>query len=331
MTNSAKGPSGLVAVDKPEGPTSHDVVGHARRALGTRKVGHAGTLDPLASGVLVLLVGEATKLGPYVTAHAKRYTARVVFGLSTETLDRQGAPTATAEPPAWLRDELAALIAGRPAPRLDEALARERARTAQTPPAFSAIKVGGKASYARARAGETVELADRSVELKRIDALGSDPLAERPWLDVDLVVSKGYYVRSLARDLGLSLGVPSHLGALRRTESGPFRVDDAIALTDLHRAALVPLAEAARRGLPAATLSAEATVKARQGKRLDAADFVALPPLGEPAAWLDPDGDLVAVGTRNDEGFQLHRGFGCVPALAEAPSNDDAPAPDEAT
>jgi tRNA pseudouridine55 synthase len=330
MTSNAKGPSGLLVVDKPEGPTSHDVVGHTRRALGTRKVGHAGTLDPLASGVLVILVGEATKLGPYVTAHAKRYTARVVFGLSTDTLDREGAPTATAEPPAWLRDELAALVAGQPAPRLDAALAVERARTAQAPPAYSAIKVGGKASYARARAGETVELADRSVELKRIDALGADPLAERPWLDVDLLVSKGYYVRSLARDLGLSLGVPSHLGALRRTESGPFSVESAVALADLHRTALLPLADAARRGLPAATLSAEASLKARQGKHLEAADFLELPPLGEPSAWLDPDGELVAVGTRSDEGFTLHRGFGQI-AASVAALGDDAPEPAETT
>jgi tRNA pseudouridine55 synthase len=330
MTSSASGPSGLVVVDKPEGPTSHDVVSRARRALGTRKVGHAGTLDPLASGVLVVLVGEATKLGPYVTAHAKRYTARVVFGLATDTLDREGQETARAEPPPWLRDELAALAAGGPAPRLTAALAAERARTAQTPPTYSAIKVGGKTSYARARAGEAVELADRSVELKRIDARGADSTAELPWLDVDLVVSKGYYVRSLARDLGLQLSLPSHLGALRRTESGPFALDRAIALADLRVDALIPLADAARLGLPAASLSAEATLKARQGKRLEPADFVDLPPLNEPSAWLDPAGELVAVGTRRDDAFELHRGFGRIDSPGAAP-DDDAPSTPEET
>lgn len=328
MTSRAQGPSGLVVIDKPEGPTSHDVVGRARRALGTRKVGHAGTLDPLASGVLVVLVGEATKLGPYVTAHEKRYTARVVFGLATDTLDREGTPTARAEIPAWLRDELDALLAGRPAPRLDAALDAELARRAQTPPAYSAIKVDGTPSYARARAGAAIELADRSVELKRISVLGADARAELPFVDLDLVVSKGYYVRSLARDLGAQLGLPSHLGALRRTESGPFHLDAAVPLAALRPEALIPLAQAARLGLPAGTLHAEGAIKARQGKRLDETDFLHLPPSGEPSAWLDPEGELVAVGTRSEEGFLLHRGFGTLEGRA-APSLDREPPSDE--
>ena len=144
--------TGVLVVDKPRGPTSFDIVRQVRRALGTRRAGHGGTLDPMASGVLVILVGEGTKLGPYLTAHEKRYRARVTFGLATDTLDREGAPTARAEIPAWLRDELEAIARGEaPGPRLAQAFAGELARSAQIPPAYSAIKVDGRRSYDRAR------------------------------------------------------------------------------------------------------------------------------------------------------------------------------------
>ncbi|MFO0761765.1 MAG: tRNA pseudouridine(55) synthase TruB [Byssovorax sp.] len=310
MKQPSRGPSGLLIVDKPVGPTSHDLVGKVRRALGTRKVGHAGTLDPAASGVLVVLVGEATKLGPYLTSHAKRYTARIVFGLSTDTLDREGQPTATAEPPAWLREELMHVVEGGPAPLLGEALAAETARALQAPPAYSAIKVQGTPSYARARAGEAVELAERPVSVQAIAPLAADASAERPTLDLDLRVSKGYYVRSLARDLGERLGVPSHLGALRRTESGPFKIDQAVPLAGLGPGALIALTDAARLGLSAATLTAAGVYKARCGQRLGEDDFEVPAPIGEPSAWLDAAGELIAVGERSAEGLSILRGFG---------------------
>jgi tRNA pseudouridine55 synthase len=299
--------SGVVVIDKPVGPTSHDVVGKVRRTLGTKRVGHAGTLDPMASGVLVILVGEATKLGPYLTADRKRYRARVAFGTATDTLDREGRVTAEAEVPAWLRDELA----GEPRPRLEAAFAAERARVAQVPPAFSAIQVGGRRSYDLARAGEAVELAERPVQVIALGLAGADPLAAH--IDLDLEVTKGFYVRSLARDLGDRLGVPSHLAALRRTASGSFTLDAAAqpdAGPDALRGALHPLDAAARAALPAASLTAEGALRARQGKRLGEADFTVLPPVGEPSAWFDPGGCLVAVGERAVEGsFSVLRGF----------------------
>jgi tRNA pseudouridine55 synthase len=306
----SKGPHGVLVIDKPVGPTSHDCVGKARRKLGTRRVGHAGTLDPMASGVLVLLVGEGTKLGPYLTAHEKSYRARVTFGLATDTLDREGQETASAEIPAWLRDEIAAVARGEgPGPRLAEAFAGELARTAQIPPAFSAIKVDGRRSYDRARKGEEVDLPEREVTLRAIAAAGADAEPDHPWLDVDLHVSKGYYVRSFARDLGARLGVPSHLGALRRTASGPFTLDRAVALDDVNPGALVAVPTAAVEALPSGQLTDEGAIRAHHGKPLSEADFVSLPPLDEASAWLDSAGRLIAVGTRKATEFISHRGF----------------------
>jgi tRNA pseudouridine55 synthase len=306
---------GVLVVDKPSGPTSHDVVARVRRTLGTRRVGHAGTLDPMASGVLVVLVGEATKLAPFLTAHDKRYDARVVLGRGTDTLDALGTVTAEAPLPGWLTGELEQLAAGGSAPRIEAALVAERARTLQAPPAFSAIKVAGQKSYDRARRGEDVELADRPVEVMQLDTRAAGLLDEgaRAFLDVSLTVSKGYYVRSLARDLGAALEVPAHLGALRRTQSGPFGLDRAQPLSaDRHAlgAAVVPLATAAASSLSATHLTPEGVLRASQGKRLRLSDFTDAPPDADaPFAWLSPDGRLVAVGNRQDDGYVVQRGF----------------------
>lgn len=324
---------GVLVVDKPVGPTSHDAVARARRALGTKRVGHAGTLDPMASGVLVVLVGEGTKLAPFLTAHDKSYLATVAFGASTTTLDAEGEVTRHEDPPAWLRDELLAAEelrarrAGerstgpsadedlaRAAPRLHAALEAELARTEQAPPAFSAIKIGGRRSYDIARAGDDPELALRSVSARSIElAEGTDATGSSPRLALSLRVSKGYYVRSLARDIGERLGVPSHLAALRRTRSGPFSIATATRLdvsVDQVRAALIPLAEAAQRSLPAARLTASGEERARHGKPLDASHFEAEPPTGDDlCAWLDATGRLVAVGRREGGSLVIQRGF----------------------
>jgi tRNA pseudouridine55 synthase len=306
----AAGPSGILIVDKPVGPTSHDVVGKARRKLGTRRVGHAGTLDPMASGVLVLLVGEGTKLGPYLTAHWKRYRARVAFGLATDTLDREGTETARAEIPAWLREELAAIAHGAaPGPHLAAAFAGELARAGQIPPAYSAIKVEGRRSYDRARNGEEVELPEREVTLRGIVAAGADAAGELPFVDVDLDVSKGYYVRSLARDLGQRIGLPAHLAGLRRTASGPFTLERAVQLDHIQPDGLIPVPTAAMEALPAGRLTEEGSLRAHHGKSLNEGNFVVLPPIGEASAWLDEGGRLVAVGTRLATELVLHRGF----------------------
>ncbi|EYF03678.1 tRNA pseudouridine synthase B [Chondromyces apiculatus] len=313
---------GVLVVDKPRGPTSHDVVWRLRKALRTKRIGHAGTLDPMASGVLVILVGEGTKLGPYLTAQDKHYVTEVALGVGTNTLDAEGEVTETRALPGWLEEELAQLaqlsqlpkltseesalaaheVAAR-APRIAAALAAETARRAQVPPAHSAIKVDGQRSYALARAGKEVELAARDVEVR---ALGCTAVSTSPpALTLTLSVQKGYYVRSLARDLGEHLGVPAHLTALRRTASGRFTLDRALppdAGADALRRALVPLVEAASLGLWIEQLTADGARRARLGQRLRPDDFTSPPRVDEgtdeprAAAWIAPDGQLVAIG-----------------------------------
>jgi tRNA pseudouridine55 synthase len=325
---------GVLVVDKPRGPTSHDVVARLRRALGTRRVGHAGTLDPMASGVLVVLAGEATKLAPYLTASDKRYEARVVLGMGTDTLDADGEVTDARPIPGWLEVELSRLADRRApeddalaalAPGVAAALAAERAREAQAPPAHSAIKVQGRRSYALARAGQGVDLSPRPVRVRALRLVqvlaepelmralppsrsaGSLPPAEAgsyPTLDLELEVSKGYYVRALARDLGARLGVPAHIADLRRTASGAFTLARAIspdAGPEALRRALVPLGQAAALALPAARLTEAGARRAHLGQPLRLEDFTAPPPRAGAdeeaiSAWLAPNGRLVAVG-----------------------------------
>jgi tRNA pseudouridine55 synthase len=297
---------GVVVIDKPTGPTSHDVVAHVRKLLDTHAVGHAGTLDPAASGVLVVAVGQATKLANYLTQQNKSYLATVAFGVSTSTLDREGEIVDEAPLSEALAD---ALGLGSSSPLLAHALDVERRRKAQVPPAFSAIKQGGRAVHRRARRGEEVVLAPRDVEVKSLAIVTTESSA----LSLSLIVSKGYYVRALARDLGETLGVPAHLSSLRRTASGPFTIDEALPLAasrdDLRRA-LVPLARAALRVLPRADLSEEGVRFARHGKKL-AAEHFAEPPPADVAAWFGPNGELVAVGRAcADDAFAVVRGFG---------------------
>lgn len=310
---------GVLIVDKPLGPTSHDVVGKLRRTLRMRRIGHAGTLDPLASGVLVVLLGQATKLGPYLTLHDKHYDARVVFGRSTDTLDAQGNVTSEMPLPPWLSQEIEQLASSlsidTAAPRMAEAITKERMRTAQTPPAYSAIKVSGERSYDRARRGESVTLEDRPVEVSAIDLRGAGFVEPNGlgFIDVSVDVSKGYYVRSLARDIGQTLGVPSFLGALRRTRSGPFEIEESVKLDaarSMLEASILPLAKTAARCMSTAVLTTNGVTRASQGKLLSAEDF-SVPPAAseEPSAWLSPDGCLVAVGGVQPDGYVVRRGF----------------------
>ncbi len=205
--------SGVAVIDKPRGLTSHAVVAQARRLFGRKDLGHAGTLDPMATGVLLVLVGQACKLSGYLTASSKRYSAEITFGVGTDTLDADGKTTTEAT-----------LAPGEPSlAALEAALAAERLRSEQTPPAVSAIKVAGERAYALARKGAAPELAPRAVEvteLRLLELAGSVARCE-------LLVSKGYYVRSLARDLGERLGFPAHLSALRRLASGSFGIEQA--------------------------------------------------------------------------------------------------------
>lgn len=291
---------GVLVVDKPVGPTSHDIVAQARRLYATRSVGHAGTLDPAASGVLVLMFGEAKKLSNYLTAQSKAYVAEVCFGRSTDSLDATGITLQEqALPSHWP-----------PMKDLEAALAVERARTHQLPPQVSAIKLAGRPAHRRVRAGEVVALEPRPVQVEELELLGLTGSSAR----FALSVSKGYYVRAFARDLGESLGAPAHLSALRRTRSGSWGLTDAVPWPpcpeDGARPPLIATRDAAAACLPSAGLTPEGVLRARQGKPLRDTDFSKVPPAGAISAWFDAEQRLVALGESTDAGgFRVLRGF----------------------
>ncbi|MDN6302290.1 MAG: tRNA pseudouridine(55) synthase TruB, partial [Brachybacterium sp.] len=210
-------PHGILLVDKAPERTSHDVVARVRWLLGTKKVGHAGTLDPMATGLLVLGVGQGTRLLTYLVGLDKTYQARIRLGRATTTDDREGEPLGDVVDATGLMDQ-----------ELEHSLSALRGDIEQVPSTVSAIKIDGKRAYARARAGEDVELAARPVQVSRFAVTGRS--AEGPFLDLAAVIdcSSGTYVRALARDLGSAHAVGGHLTALRRTAVGPFSVEDAL-------------------------------------------------------------------------------------------------------
>jgi tRNA pseudouridine55 synthase len=253
----ADGGDYLLPVDKPEGPTSHDVVAAARRALATRKIGHTGTLDPFASGLLVLCVGGATRLSEYLTSLDKTYVAVARLGVSTDTLDRDGEIVATSD--GWR---------GLTLDDVERALAGLRGDIEQVPPQFSAKKVAGEAMHRRARRGETTSLPPIPVTVHGLDLLGFEP----PLLRLEVRCSSGTYVRALARDLGAALGVGAHLVELRRTAVGRFDVADAVTLEELdtpeavRRVRVEPLDALAH--LPTVEVEGEAMARLRHGQRI---------------------------------------------------------------
>lgn len=210
----------MLLIDKPQGPTSHDVVSALRSATGERRIGHAGTLDPMATGLLIVLVGSATRLEHYLVGHDKTYEARIVFGSRTDTLDAEGSVVETAPVPEAVRSAEAAQVL----------LARFLGTQDQMPPAYSAIKRDGVAAHRVARAGGEPQLEPRRIVVMRAELTGVD--ADAPAWDVTFRVSKGTYVRALARDIGRAAGTVAHLGALRRTEVGGARVAGALSLDD---------------------------------------------------------------------------------------------------
>ncbi|MCO7204557.1 tRNA pseudouridine(55) synthase TruB [Microbacterium sp. CnD16-F] len=282
----SQGSGGILLVDKPGGVTSHDIVARTRRALNTRKIGHAGTLDPMATGLLVLGVGHATRLLTYVVGLDKTYEATIRLGVTTDSDDADGVETARVDAGGVADDAIHRGIRALSGP------------ISQVPSTVSAIKVGGRRAYDLARAGEQVELKARDVVISRFEVRGIRRGVDV--VDVDVVVdcSSGTYIRALARDLGADLGVGGHLTALRRTRIGPFDVADAVAeLTED-----VPLQDAA--GVAASLLgtfkvTADEARDLRHGKRLvGAADRL---PTDTPAA-IAPDGALVGiVGRRGDD------------------------------
>jgi tRNA pseudouridine55 synthase len=251
-----EGGGGILLLDKPQGPTSHDLVGRTRRALGTRKVGHAGTLDPMATGLMILGVESSTRLLTYLVGLDKEYTATIRLGQATTTDDAQGELVTEGDASELTDSAITAAIAG---------LTGE---ISQVPSTFSAIKVDGRRAYDRARAGEAVELKPRTVIVSAFDVLAARPEGGILDLDIRVEVSSGTYVRALARDLGAALGVGGHLTALRRTRIGPFLLAEAADPDGDLADALIPPAEVAGRLFPTAELDADAALALGQGKRI---------------------------------------------------------------
>lgn len=285
-------PSGLLIVDKPAGLTSHDVVGRVRRLAGTRRVGHAGTLDPMATGVLVVGIEKATRLLGYLALTDKQYEATIRLGERTDTDDADGE-----------------IVERRPADGVTDAALRQAAAALtgeiqQVPPGISAIKVGGQRAYRLTREGAAPDLPARTVTVAELDITAirrsAGPAGARLDVDARVTCSSGTYIRAIARDLGAVLGAGGHLTALRRTRVGPYRVADATPLDELAAAAgavplpVIPLAAAAAAAFGSRLLSAEEARLIGHGGRL--------PALGAgpaPVAAFGPDGVLIALLTES--------------------------------
>ena len=278
--------SGVIVVDKPQGITSHGVVARVRRLAGTRKVGHAGTLDPMATGVLVIGVGRATRLLGHMTLHDKRYLATVRLGQETITEDAEGTITAS-HGAAGVAEEAVRAAAAAFLGEID-----------QIPSSVSAIKVGGVRSYKRVRSGEEVELAARRVTITRLDVGAVTPAVAddgTPVLDVELDVecSSGTYIRALARDIGRVLGVGGHLAALRRTRVGPFTVGESLLGPDLDVASIpddawLTPAQAAMRCVPSVEVDVIEAADVAHGKSIGRR-------IDDLTAVIGPSGTLLAL------------------------------------
>lgn len=257
--------------------SSAAAVDHVKKRLGAKRAGHGGTLDPIATGVLPICLGEATKLAAYLLADDKEYEAEALLGVETDTLDRTGTVTATHPTDAITREQIEA------------ALAAHTGEIDQVPPMFSAIKQGGVRLYHRARAGEEVERAPRRVRIDRLALLAFAP----PHLTIAIHCSKGTYVRSLVADIGRALGCGAHMTELRRTRSGVFTLAMAHDLDHMDNLRLVPLTEAT--SLPKVISPAELVPRVRSGLQLAPEMFPVPPENYERFQLLDPEGELVAI------------------------------------
>lgn len=268
-------------MDKPQGWTSHDVVGRMRRLAGTRKVGHAGTLDPMATGVLVIGINRATRLLTYIVGTTKTYTATIRLGQSTITDDAEGEITGGSIAAAVTEDEIRSAIADL------------TGDIEQVPSSVSAIKVKGERSYARVRAGEDVDLPSRPVTIHRFDVHSIRRVNNGRLQDIDVTVecSSGTYIRALARDLGSALSVGGHLTALRRTRVGPYSIEQARTLEQLAEdLSVLPLDDAGRALFPVRDLSEAETADVSHGRRIEPSARAEVP-----VAAFAPDGTLVAL------------------------------------
>jgi tRNA pseudouridine55 synthase len=282
-------PDGVLVIDKPEGPTSHDIVAVARRVMHQKKVGHTGTLDPLASGVLPLVLGKATRLAQFLSTAEKTYVAELMLGRSTTTFDRAGAvvPRADARP-----------VVDVARPEIDAVIDRLRGSYLQQPPPFSAKKIDGDRAYDLARRNEPVPLQPSAVTVHLLEVMAWEGARLRLRLDC----SAGFYVRSLAQAIGEQLGTGAHLTSLVRTRSGDFSIQDAVSMADLDRRPEVAAARVIRLEqllpwLPAVSMTAEGASLAARGGFLSAnhlKDAQAVPAAGK-VRLLHPDGHLVAI------------------------------------
>lgn len=292
--------SGILLVDKPQGITSHDVVSRMRRLAGTRKIGHAGTLDPMATGLLLLGVDSATRLLHHLVGLDKQYLATIRLGWGTTSDDAEG-------------EALAAASAAQLAAIGDEAVADGMAALTgvieQVPSSVSAVKIDGKRAYQRVREGETVQIAARTVTVSAFELLALRRTDASIDLDVRVDCSSGTYIRALARDLGAALGVGGHLTALRRTRIGAFGVVEAGELADYVVAdRLIAPADAARRVLPVVELGEQEAIDLGHGKRIGVPEGSAFAK-GEPIAAIAPDGRLVAIVERSGGQLKVVTGF----------------------
>jgi tRNA pseudouridine55 synthase len=272
---------GLIVVDKPAGMTSHDVVARIRRLAKTRRVGHGGTLDPMATGVLIIGVNKATRLLTYVIGSRKSYTATIRLGQSTITDDAEGEVTATASA-AHVTDEA-----------IRDGLDRQRGEIDQVPSAVSAIKINGERAYKRVRDGESVEIPARRVTVFALEVLDIRRSGEVVDVDIDVTCSSGTYIRAIARDLGTTLGVGGHLTALRRTAVGEMTLAEALTLEQLEERAPdvvgLPMSEAARQAFPQRTATADEAKVLSHGGPLTAVG------IDGPYAVFDPAGEVLAI------------------------------------
>ncbi|MBV6458240.1 MAG: tRNA pseudouridine synthase B [Fimbriimonadaceae bacterium] len=265
---------GIVLIDKPAGITSHDVVNRVRRQYGTRRVGHSGTLDPSATGLLVVAIGPATRFLQYLPMEPKEYTGRIRFGIETTTQDAEGDTVQERPLPGDLTD------------RITETLPSFIGEIQQTPPMYSAIKRDGKPLYAYARAGQEVERQDRTVYIKEFKSGG----IEADQMEFLVVCSGGTYVRTLAHDLGQAVGCGAHLASLRRTRVGRFSVDQAVALDALDHGTILPLSQALP-PMPILSLGFQQVAAIREGRAIPFAE----PPSARLAALADENGEVFSV------------------------------------
>jgi len=293
MTTSAgetTAPAGLLLVDKPAGVTSHDVVARARRIFKTRKVGHAGTLDPMATGVLILGINSGTRLLGHLALAHKTYHGTIRLGASSSTDDREG--------------ELGPIIdsSGVTAAAIELSLDTFRGEIMQRPSSVSAIKIDGRRAYARVRGGEVVEIPERKVTIFNLEVVRMVPVGEYLDIDVGITVSSGTYIRAIARDVGESLGVGGHLTALRRTSLGPFQAESAHEMKRLEDSVdpwteVHSLAQISVLCWPIVLLSREQSLAVRMGQRIAWPVGFSQPLI----ALIDHEGELAAIAENRDE------------------------------